>query len=323
MLDRYGFDRAFTFCMDEFDREPAFSIPNERTLAHAERAAGRFVPFVRLDLAERPLEEAHRCLDLGAKGIKLHPRAQAFTLDDERLAADLRACRRALRSDPDPRRTRAAADRGASRAPRVALRRRPDHRRPRGNRRHGRARRAARRDPGSVLRHVGLERVDLLDLYRQVSPEQIVYASDYPYGRQPNSLLMAFARRRRRLRRPAAARDARGERTSNRRPRAAARALESARHDLARPAAHVRAHPPVHLHGGPAALAAPARRDRRARTGGERLAGARRAPGRGGADPGAARDGPAISGARAARSSPTTSTSRRCGRPSSWSTSPT
>ena len=33
--------------------------------------------------------------------------------------------------------------------------------------------------------------VDLLDLYRQVPPEQIVYASDYPYGRQPNSLLMA------------------------------------------------------------------------------------------------------------------------------------
>jgi Amidohydrolase len=34
--------------------------------------------------------------------------------------------------------------------------------------------------------------VDLLDLYRQVSPEQIVYASDYPYGRQPNSLLLAI-----------------------------------------------------------------------------------------------------------------------------------
>lgn len=32
--------------------------------------------------------------------------------------------------------------------------------------------------------------LDLLDLYRLVPPEQIVYASDYPYGRQPNSLLM-------------------------------------------------------------------------------------------------------------------------------------
>ena len=33
--------------------------------------------------------------------------------------------------------------------------------------------------------------IDLLDLYRQVAPEQVVYASDYPYGRQPNSLLLA------------------------------------------------------------------------------------------------------------------------------------
>jgi hypothetical protein len=33
--------------------------------------------------------------------------------------------------------------------------------------------------------------LDLLDLYRLVPPEQVVYASDYPYGRQPNSLLMA------------------------------------------------------------------------------------------------------------------------------------
>src|SRR3989304_553076 len=71
--------------MDENDREPAFTLPNDRTLAHAERAGEKLIPFVRLDLTERPLEEAHRCLDLGAKGIKLHPRAQAFTLDDERL----------------------------------------------------------------------------------------------------------------------------------------------------------------------------------------------------------------------------------------------
>src|SRR6185436_9932940 len=34
--------------------------------------------------------------------------------------------------------------------------------------------------------------VDLLDFYRQMPPEQIVYASDYPYARQPNSLLMAL-----------------------------------------------------------------------------------------------------------------------------------
>ena len=34
--------------------------------------------------------------------------------------------------------------------------------------------------------------IDLLDFYRLVSAEQVVYASDYPYGRQPNSLHIAL-----------------------------------------------------------------------------------------------------------------------------------
>ena len=34
--------------------------------------------------------------------------------------------------------------------------------------------------------------IDLLDFYRQVPPEQVVYASDYPYGQQPASLLIAL-----------------------------------------------------------------------------------------------------------------------------------
>ena len=33
--------------------------------------------------------------------------------------------------------------------------------------------------------------IDLLDFYRQIPPEQVVYASDYPYGQQPSSLLIA------------------------------------------------------------------------------------------------------------------------------------
>ena len=85
LLERYGFAGAFVFCLDEPDREPGFCVPNDRTLAHAGRSGGRLFPFVRLDLTASPLEEARRALDLGARGIKLHPRAQAFALDDERL----------------------------------------------------------------------------------------------------------------------------------------------------------------------------------------------------------------------------------------------
>src|SRR6266511_1284043 len=85
ILDRYGISKAFMFCMDETDRHPGFRAPNDRTLEYARRSAGRLIPFVRLDLAEKPIEEAERCLDLGARGIKLHPRAQRFLLNDERL----------------------------------------------------------------------------------------------------------------------------------------------------------------------------------------------------------------------------------------------
>ncbi|TMK95962.1 MAG: hypothetical protein E6G42_00860, partial [Actinobacteria bacterium] len=83
---RFGVSRAFMFCLDEPDRHPAFSAANDRTLEYAERSGGRLIPFVRLDLSEKPVEEATRCLDKGARGIKLHPRAQRFLLNDERLA---------------------------------------------------------------------------------------------------------------------------------------------------------------------------------------------------------------------------------------------
>jgi len=85
LMGSYGISRAFMFCLDEPDRHPSFRAANDRTLAHAERSNGRLIPFVRLDLNESPIEEARRCLDAGARGIKLHPRAQKFTATDERL----------------------------------------------------------------------------------------------------------------------------------------------------------------------------------------------------------------------------------------------
>jgi predicted TIM-barrel fold metal-dependent hydrolase len=63
--------------------EPAGYPPaNDTVLASAESSAGRLVAFCRLDPQRRPLEEARRCLDGGAKGIKLHPRAENFQLSD-------------------------------------------------------------------------------------------------------------------------------------------------------------------------------------------------------------------------------------------------
>jgi uncharacterized protein len=191
ILDRYGFVNAFTFCMDEHDREPAFTAPNDRTLVCAERSGGRLIPFVRLDLTSQPLEEAKRCLDLGARGIKLHPRAQAFALSDDRLQPVFEL---AVERDVP------ILIHGGRGLPPIA----ED------------LEALVRRNEGVqlIVAHAGIadmaglagrlrgisgvffdtsvwSGLDLLDLYRQVSPEQVLYASDYPYGRQPNSLLLA------------------------------------------------------------------------------------------------------------------------------------
>jgi len=190
--ERYRISRCFMFCMDEVDRHPAFRAANDRSLAYAERSNGKLIPFVRLDLTEEPIDEATRCLDLGARGIKLHPRAQRFLLNDERLAPVFEL----------------AADRGVPilihggrGLPPIA-----DH-----------LHRLVERYPGSqlIIAHAGIadlgslaeyfagmaavffdtsvwSAIDLLSLYHLVSPEQVVYASDYPYGQQPSSLLIAI-----------------------------------------------------------------------------------------------------------------------------------
>ncbi len=192
ILTTHGFGGAFMFCMDEHDREPGFRVPNDRTLAFAERSGGKLIPFVRLDLDAEPLAEAVRCLDLGARGIKLHPRAQKFSVGDERLEPIF-----ALAVERDV----PILIHGGRGLPPIA-----DHLAALVERHAG---------VRLIIAHAGIadmaglagrfagvpgvyfdtsvwSAIDLLDLLRQVSPEQMLYASDYPYGRQPNSLLLTL-----------------------------------------------------------------------------------------------------------------------------------
>jgi len=191
-MDRYGVSRAFVFCLDEPDRHPGFRTGNDRTLEFAARSEGRLIPFVRLALDEGPIEEARRCLDLGARGIKLHPRAQKFLLDDERLAPVFALA--AERGVP----ILIHAGRGLPPIAEALERLVDTH-------------------PGSqlILAHAGIadlanlayrfagkrgvffdtsvwSAIDLLGLLRLVPPEQVVYATDYPYGQQPGSLLLSL-----------------------------------------------------------------------------------------------------------------------------------
>ncbi|WP_411278130.1 amidohydrolase family protein [Gaiella sp.] len=192
MFDQLGITGSFAFCLDEPDRVPAFTAANDRTLAYAAAEPDRIVPFVRLDLEERPIEEAIRCLDLGARGIKLHPRAQKFSVGDKRLDAVF-----ALAVERDipilihgGRGLPPIGDHLAALVDRYA-------------------------DVRLIIAHAGIADlgglaghfahvpgvffdtslwgvIDLLDLMRQVAPQQILFATDYPYGRGPNQLLLAL-----------------------------------------------------------------------------------------------------------------------------------
>ncbi len=71
--------RAVVFAMHEPDGYPA---ANDHVLVVASSSSGRLVAFCRLDPRKDPLTEARRCLEAGAAGIKLHPRAERFSLSE-------------------------------------------------------------------------------------------------------------------------------------------------------------------------------------------------------------------------------------------------
>jgi hypothetical protein len=81
MLDDARARRACVFPLHDPERRPAYRVPNDRVLEWARESEQRLLPFCRLDPAEGPLAESERCLEAGARGIKLHPRAQDFVFD--------------------------------------------------------------------------------------------------------------------------------------------------------------------------------------------------------------------------------------------------
>jgi hypothetical protein len=71
--------RAVVFPM----HEPAGYPPaNDRVIAAARESGGVLVPFCRVDPRDDPVAEVRRCLDAGAQGVKLHPRAERFGMLD-------------------------------------------------------------------------------------------------------------------------------------------------------------------------------------------------------------------------------------------------
>jgi predicted TIM-barrel fold metal-dependent hydrolase len=75
--------RAFVFPMQEPE---GYAAANDMVIEQAESTDGRLFAFCRLDPHDDALAEAERSLARGARGIKLHPRAERFTLDHPGLA---------------------------------------------------------------------------------------------------------------------------------------------------------------------------------------------------------------------------------------------
>ena len=83
-MDRHGVQQAVVCPFFDPQREPSYRRPNRQILGWA-RSETRFVPFIRL-LAEPGVgREFERARANGARGIKLHPRADRFQLADPSL----------------------------------------------------------------------------------------------------------------------------------------------------------------------------------------------------------------------------------------------
>jgi predicted TIM-barrel fold metal-dependent hydrolase len=192
-MDEWRIRRALVFPLHEPDRAPAYTKPNDRVLEWAAGSGGRLVPLARLDLADDPMPEARRALAKGARGIKLHPRAQAFTVDDARLEPVF-----AL-AEEERLPVLIHAGRGM---PPIG-----DH-----------LAAVAARHPGAILilAHAAIvdqARIadlvagrpnvffdtstfsvfDVLALFSRVAPEQVLFATDTPYGNHLGMLMLAAA----------------------------------------------------------------------------------------------------------------------------------
>jgi predicted TIM-barrel fold metal-dependent hydrolase len=82
-LERAGGARAVVFPMAQPE---GYREANDFVIAAAADSDGVLTPFCRVNPHDGALAEATRALDAGARGIKLHPRAEGFTLAEPAVA---------------------------------------------------------------------------------------------------------------------------------------------------------------------------------------------------------------------------------------------
>jgi uncharacterized protein len=191
-LDDAGARRACVFPLHDPERKPSYGVPNDRVLAWAAESENRLIPFCRLDPAEAPVSEGERCIAKGARGIKLHPRAQAFAFDSPEMDAIFKLAveagvpilihaGRGMPPIADGLADLALAHpdvvlilaHGAICDQGILTSRLADH-------------------PGVLYDTSCFFPIDLIELFARVPAERIVFASDPPYGLTSSGLYLAL-----------------------------------------------------------------------------------------------------------------------------------
>src|SRR3954468_16381 len=184
--------RAAVFTMHEPDGYPA---ANDRILEEARASGGVLVPFCRLDPrvgGAAAAREAERCLDADARGIKLHPRAEQFRLEEPETEPIFAVANE--RQVP----VLVHAGRGIPALGRDALDLAGKYPEARIILAH-----AGVCDLAWIWRHAAdhpnlffdtawWSAQDLLTLFSHVPPGQVLWGSDAPYGTPLQSQIMAF-----------------------------------------------------------------------------------------------------------------------------------
>jgi uncharacterized protein len=192
-LDLAGQQRALLFAMHEPD---GYRVPNDWVMKACAESDGRLVPLGRIDpKAPDALEEAHRVLEAGARGFKLHPRSDAFTLPNpvvEQVVALAGEHRKAVLFHAG----RGIPDLGSSVV--EMAREHPDARlilAHAGISDLGLIAPHARELPNILFDTSWWHIADMLTLFTTIPPGQILYASDMPYGgpRFPSFLMLRCA----------------------------------------------------------------------------------------------------------------------------------
>jgi predicted TIM-barrel fold metal-dependent hydrolase len=179
-LDGAGHRRALTFAMHE---PSGYRDANDAILAACAASDGRLLPLGRIAPGSAgALDEARRCLDAGAHGIKLHPRSDDFGLDhpDVEAVVALVAERGGI--------VLFHAGRGIPQLGEHAVRLATEHPAAHLILAHaavsdlGMLAEPAARLPNLLFDTAWWHPSDVLQLFATIPPGNILYASDMPYG---------------------------------------------------------------------------------------------------------------------------------------------